>query len=156
MTCHQGHSVHKLATILQKGKCVLWLTITKRVKQIQSYGMKSGGDPPSKPTTYAFYEQFYVTGSCEKVPLVQTLGTEMRCEWVHLVRRPLFGLLSQPWMIDEGCGAVSGMRISRGNGSTRRKPATVPLCPPQIPDDVTWVRTRAAAVWSRRLTAWLW
>jgi hypothetical protein len=29
----------------------------------------------------------------------------------------------------------------------------VPLCPPQIPHDLTWVRTRAAAVGSRRLTA---
>jgi hypothetical protein len=30
----------------------------------------------------------------------------------------------------------------------------VPLRPPQIPHDLTWVRTRAAAVGSRRLTAW--
>jgi hypothetical protein len=29
----------------------------------------------------------------------------------------------------------------------------VPLCPPQIPHNLTWVRTRAAAVGSRRLTA---
>jgi hypothetical protein len=52
---------------------------------------------------------------------------------VHLVRRPLFRLLYQPRMIDDECGAVGGMRIGRGNGSTRRKPALVPLCPPQIP-----------------------
>jgi hypothetical protein len=32
------------------------------------------------------------------------------CETVHLVRRPLFGLLYQPWMMDDdGCGTVSGM-----------------------------------------------
>jgi hypothetical protein len=30
-----------------------------------------------------------------------------------------------------------GMKIGRGNRSTRRKPATVPLCPPQIPLDQT-------------------
>jgi hypothetical protein len=30
----------------------------------------------------------------------------------------------------------------------------VPLCPPQIPHDLTRARTRAAAVGSRRLTAW--
>jgi hypothetical protein len=30
----------------------------------------------------------------------------------------------------------------------------VPLCPPQIPHDLTWDRTRAAAVGSQRLTAW--
>jgi hypothetical protein len=35
------------------------------------------------------------------------------------------------------------MRIGRGNRSTVRKPAPVPLCPPQIPHDLTWVRTRA-------------
>jgi hypothetical protein len=33
------------------------------------------------------------------------------------------------------------MRIGRGNRSTRRKPAPVPLCPPQIPHDLTWART---------------
>jgi hypothetical protein len=39
-------------------------------------------------------------------------------------------------MIDEGdCGAVGGMKIGRGNRSTRRKPAPAPLCPPQIPLD---------------------
>jgi hypothetical protein len=38
---------------------------------------------------------------------------------------------------DDGCGAVGGMRIGRGNRSTRRRPAPVPLCPPQITyDDV--------------------
>jgi hypothetical protein len=30
----------------------------------------------------------------------------------------------------------------------------MPLCPPQIPDDLTCARTRAAAVGCRRLTAW--
>jgi hypothetical protein len=29
----------------------------------------------------------------------------------------------------------------------------VPLCPPQIPHDLTWDRTRAAAMGSQRLTA---
>jgi hypothetical protein len=46
------------------------------------------------------------------------------------------GLLYQPQMIDDGdCGAVGGMKIGRGNGSTRRKPAPEPLCPPQIPHE---------------------
>jgi hypothetical protein len=45
------------------------------------------------------------------------------------------------------------MRIRWGNRSTRGKPAPVPLCPPQIPHDLTWDRTRAAAVGSQRLTA---
>jgi hypothetical protein len=39
-------------------------------------------------------------------------------------------------MIDEGdCGAIGGMKIGRGNRSTRRKPAPAPFCPPQIPFD---------------------
>jgi hypothetical protein len=38
------------------------------------------------------------------------------------------GLLYQPRMIDDdGYGAVGGMRIGRGNRSTRRKPTPVPL-----------------------------
>jgi hypothetical protein len=43
--------------------------------------------------------------------------------------------------------------IGRGNRSTRRKPAPVPLCPPQTPHPAR-TRTRAAAVGSQRLTAW--
>jgi hypothetical protein len=46
---------------------------------------------------------------------------------------------------------IGGM-IGRGNRSTRRKPAPVPLCPPQIPHAAR-TRTRAAAVGSQRLTA---
>jgi hypothetical protein len=46
------------------------------------------------------------------------------------------GLLYQPRMIDDDYGAVGGMRIGRGNRSTRRKPAPVPLCPPRIPHDL--------------------
>jgi hypothetical protein len=60
---------------------------------------------------------------------------------------------NQPRMVDDECGPVGGMRIGSGNRSTRSKPAPVPLCPPQIPYDLTWARTRAAAVGSRRLTA---
>jgi hypothetical protein len=56
-------------------------------------------------------------------------------------------------MIDEYL-AVGGMIIGRGNQSTWKKPAPVPLCPPQIPHNLTWDRTRAAAVGSQRLTAW--
>jgi hypothetical protein len=44
-------------------------------------------------------------------------------------------------MIDEDdCGAIGGMKIGRGNRSTRRKPAPAPLCPPQIPHDQTRAR----------------
>jgi hypothetical protein len=57
-------------------------------------------------------------------------------------------------MIGEGdCGAIGGIKIGRGNRSTRRKPAPVPLYPSQIPLDQTRDRTRAAAMGSQRLTA---
>jgi hypothetical protein len=60
------------------------------------------------------------------------------------------GVLYQPQMIHGGdCGAIGGVKIGRGNRSTRRKPAAMLLCPPQIPLD----QTRAAAVGSKRLTA---
>jgi hypothetical protein len=71
---------------------------------------------------------------------------------VHLVRWPIIGLSYQPRIIDE-CGAVGEIRIGRGNRSTRRKPALVPLCP-QIPHDLIRARNRADAVGNRRLTAW--
>jgi hypothetical protein len=48
-------------------------------------------------------------------------------------------------------GEIGGM-IGRGNGSTRRKPAPVLLCPPQTPHAAR-TRTRATAVGSQRLTA---
>jgi hypothetical protein len=48
-------------------------------------------------------------------------------------------------------GEIGGM-IGRGNRSTRRKPAPVPLCPPETPHAAR-TRTRVAAVGSQRLTA---
>jgi hypothetical protein len=45
-----------------------------------------------------------------------------------------------------------GGRVGRGNRSTRRKPAPMPLRPPQNPHAAR-TRTRAAAVGSQRLTA---
>jgi hypothetical protein len=48
-------------------------------------------------------------------------------------------------------GEIGGM-IGKGNRSTRRKPAPVPLCPPQI-SHAARTRTQAAAVGSQRLTA---
>jgi hypothetical protein len=60
------------------------------------------------------------------------------------------GLLYQPQMIDEGdCGAIGGMKIGRGNRSTRRKPAPAPLWPPQI-----WHDHGRARTGSQRLTVW--
>jgi hypothetical protein len=53
---------------------------------------------------------------------------------------------------DYGDAEVGGMTIVRGNRSTRRKPAPLLLCPPQIPHAAR-TRTRAVAVGSQRLTA---
>jgi hypothetical protein len=79
----------------------------------------------------------------------------MEWDWVHLVLRPLFGLLRQSQIIgDDDCGAIGEMRIDRGNRNTRRKPAPVSLCPPQITYDLNRARARAAGVESRRPTAW--
>jgi hypothetical protein len=58
-------------------------------------------------------------------------------------------IVSVPGDYDDG--EIGGM-IGKGNRSTRRKPAAVPLCPPQTPH-VARTRTRAAAVGSQRLTA---
>jgi hypothetical protein len=49
-------------------------------------------------------------------------------------------------------GEIGGM-IGKGNRSTLRKPAPVPLCPPQTPH-AALTGTRAATVGSQRLTAW--
>jgi hypothetical protein len=45
-------------------------------------------------------------------------------------------------MDDDECGATDGL-IGRGNRSTRRKPAQIPFCPPQIPHDLTRARPHA-------------
>jgi hypothetical protein len=48
-------------------------------------------------------------------------------------------------------GEIGG-KIGRGNRSTQKQPAPVPLCSPQTPH-ATRMRTLAAAVGSQRLTA---
>jgi hypothetical protein len=53
-----------------------------------------------------------------------------------LLQRAVFGLLCRSRMMDhERRGSVGGM-IGRETRSTHRKPAPVPLCPPQIPYDL--------------------
>jgi hypothetical protein len=87
----------------------------------------------------------------EELVLVSLLVSYGGMRLNHLVRRPLTGLLYQPRLIDEDCGAVGGTKVGRGNRSSQKKPAPVPLCPPRITHDLTWARTRAAAVGSRGL-----
>jgi hypothetical protein len=63
----------------------------------------------------------------------------------HLTMLSVAGLQSVDRMIND-CGPVGGMKIGRGNRNTRTKPASIPLCPPQIPHDLNWDRIRNAAV----------
>jgi hypothetical protein len=51
-------------------------------------------------------------------------------------------------MDDDECEAVCGMRIGMGNQSIKRKPAPVPLCPPQISHDLMRDQTPATMVGS--------
>jgi hypothetical protein len=53
---------------------------------------------------------------------------------------------------DDEYGAFGAVRNRRGKRSTRRKPTPMPFSLPQIPHNVTWDRTLATAVGSRRLT----
>jgi hypothetical protein len=50
--------------------------------------------------------------------------------------------------------AAGWLRTGRGNRSTRRKPAQVPPCPPQISHDLNCDRSRTAAVENLQLAAW--
>jgi hypothetical protein len=65
----------------------------------------------------------------------------------RLVPWPILGLCTctEWWMM------TSVMSVGWMAG---RKPAPVTLYPPQIPHDLTWSRTRAAAVGSRWLNSW--
>jgi hypothetical protein len=74
------------------------------------------------------------------------------------VQQGSLGTSASEWPIVPALGdyddeEFGGMKIGRGNRSTRRKPAPTPLCLPQIPLDQTRDRTRAAAVGSQSLTA---
>jgi hypothetical protein len=57
-----------------------------------------------------------------------------------LLLRPQLAIVPAPDDDDE-CGAVGGM-LARGNQNIRRKFAPTPLCPPQIPHNLTRARTR--------------
>jgi hypothetical protein len=46
------------------------------------------------------------------------------------------------------------MIFGRRNRSNRSKPSLLPLCPPQIPQYLTWHRTRPVGVENGRLTPW--
>jgi hypothetical protein len=66
--------------------------------------------------------------------------------WGRVKLGPL-GTLATSWPIVPAPGAYEdgefgGMMVGKGNRSTQRKPAPVPLCPPQIPHDLTGCKPR--------------
>jgi hypothetical protein len=72
---------------------------------------------------YTRYDHFFIVVSGVRLSPLGTAATT--------------GLLYQPQMIDDGdCREIGGMKIGRGNRSTRRKPTPAPLCPRQIPHDL--------------------
>jgi hypothetical protein len=83
---------------------------------------------------------------CTKIFTLHCVGGTF-VEWdetADLVRQSVIGLLYQPRVIDDdGCRAVSGMRIGKGNRGTLRKSAQAPLRPSQIPRDLTRVEPRS-------------
>jgi hypothetical protein len=65
------------------------------------------------------------------------------------------GLLYKPQMIGEDdCGAIGGIKIGRGNRSTRRKSAPAPIVHHKSHMTRPGLEPRTAAVGSQRLTAW--
>jgi hypothetical protein len=75
-------------------------------------------------------------------------------DWVHFVRRPLFGVLYQPQAMDDDERRAVGGIIGRGNWSTRRKSSPLTFCSLWISLELIWTWTRAAAVGSQWLRIW--
>jgi hypothetical protein len=54
-----------------------------------------------------------------------------------------------PMLDDERNGAFDWVRIGRGNHSNLRKGIPIPLCPQQIPHELTWYCTWVTVVRSQ-------
>jgi hypothetical protein len=61
-------------------------------------------------------------------------GGGVEWDWFHVVRCLAY-CTNSGWRME---------LLARGNRSSRRILAPLPLCPPQIPHDLTWARTRTA------------
>jgi hypothetical protein len=92
----------------------------------QNYALSQ---PRDHSLIFFFFSKFSYWGVESKLGPLGTSATE-------------WPIVPAPGDYDEG--EIGGMKISRGNRSTRRKLATAPLCPPQILLDQTWARIRAA------------
>jgi hypothetical protein len=65
-----------------------------------------------------------------------SLARDYRIDLIGYLVKPSLPILHDDRMINE-CFEVSEMITDSGKRSTRRKPASMPHCPPQIPDDLT-------------------
>jgi hypothetical protein len=75
------------------------------------------------------------------------VGVQLVPPGTAAAERPIVSALA-----DYDNGEIARIMIGRGNRSNRRKPAPLPLCPPQTPHAAR-TRTRSAAVESQRLTS---
>jgi hypothetical protein len=101
---------------------ISWTTIKEHIKRLCYVEIATFEYMPCMQnySPFSFFFFFFVFNLCNG-----TLGTTATT-----------GLLYQPRVIGDGdCGEFGGMKIGKGNRSTRRKPAPAPLCPPQIPHD---------------------
>jgi hypothetical protein len=94
---------------------------------------------------------FRQTSLLTDVFLILLIGiVGMEFSWFHSALRPPMAYCASPeWL----WWWRNWWNDWQGNRSIRRKPAPVPLYPPQTPH-ASRTRTRAAAVGSQRLTAW--
>jgi hypothetical protein len=102
---------------------------------------KLGEVGPGHSGTFVHFPLYVVSKSVELkflCPVPFFSYVEWGWDWVHLVCRPLIGLLYQPRMIVE-CEAVGGMRIGRGNRNTTLSTTNI----------LTWDRTPVAWTMAR-------
>jgi hypothetical protein len=111
-------------------------------------------DRPQIGNTKYLYAFATVLFSCREPTLFHFQFLRLGWDEVHLIRRPLFGVLYQARMIDDECGAV-GAVIGRGNFKLSKKifpSASLSTTSPTWPDVVSNPRT--TAVGNQRLAAW--
>jgi hypothetical protein len=92
---------------------------------------------------FSWLKMTNISGTISIPPLIDIVGggVQLGPLGTTATNRPI---VPAPGDYDDG--EIGGM-IGRGNRSTRRKPAPVPLCPPQYPYAAR-TRSRAAAVGS--------
>jgi hypothetical protein len=119
-------------TIPVRSKLSAWLHVLEHLKLYSSFHENQGTHPVT--TTYSWVATLVLNAGPVLIRYcsakVSPMLTFLLVSWggwdrVHLVLRPLIGLLYQPRMIDDECGAVCGMRIGRG---TEVLGKTLPQC----------------------------